>query len=169
MNKKYAQITNLLNELEFYENSGLHKLADEIIEKIKKVAFTPGDFNAAVGMPGFDVFMHSLTDRYACNIPECYQFFCGGSAAFTMHRDFTDFAFKSFQQNRNSKITDVAQAYQGPSNAVNMISNLSPEDQNKLNACYQKLSDASRSDHLKKDDANKASAQIRETPPKRSV
>ena len=164
MNEKYAQITSLFKELDMYESKGLHKLADEILNKIKKVAkrFDP---NTDLGYKGMDDFFQNLIYQYACSIPECYEFFCGQSAGdFIMHRDFTDITIKALK-NPGTKITDVAKQQQGLSDAVNRIMDLSSDKENKINTCLQKLHAASDKAGGGSSQAGNSAAQIREIPP----
>jgi hypothetical protein len=163
MIEKYAQITSLLKELDMYESQGFHKIADEILEKIKKVAkhFDP---QQDLDYKGTDEYFQNLVARHACDIPECYEFFCGQQGGFVMTRDFTDLATEALKKPGTS-ITDVARQQQGMSDAVNKIMNLTNDKTDKMNKCVQKIHERSQNVGDSQNQSSNQEAQFRETPP----
>ena len=144
-NNKYSHIKGLTEEIKFYEDRKLFKLADEVTSQLKKVA---KQFNADkdLGMQGVDDFFKNLLTRYACDIPECREFFCGGGGGFTMTKDYMDFMDDAMKKNPDMDLMDLNTQLQGQSDAILGQANLTPERKDKLNICYQKISQASSSD-----------------------
>jgi len=143
-NNKYAHIKGLTEEIKYYEDRGLFKLADELTLQLKRVAKT---FNADdLGYKGLGDFFENLITRYACDIPECQEFFCGGGGGFTMTKDYMDFMSDAMKRNPQANIADVAKQLQSQSGAVLNNINLPPDKVDKLNKCYQKISQQSSLD-----------------------
>ncbi len=143
-NKKYAQISSLSEEIKFYEDQNLFKLADELTLKLKKVAKS---FNVDdLGYKGLGDFFENLITRYACDIPECQEFFCGGGGSFTMTKDYMDFMSDAMKRNPQANIADIAKQLQSQSSAVLNNINLPPDKVDKLNKCYQKIQQQSTAD-----------------------
>jgi hypothetical protein len=160
MIEKYAQITSLLKEFDMYESQGFHKIADEILEKIKKVAlyFDP---QRDLDYKGIDEKFQNLIYQHACDIPECYEFFCGSQDGFIMTPDFVDMALK----NPGADATEVARQQMPLSDAVNQIMNLPKEKNDQINICLRKLYERSQNSGDSQNQSSNQAAQFRETLP----
>ena len=140
MKNNYSEIKSLLAELDYYEGKGLYKLADGISTKIKKVAkqFNP---DTDMGYAGMGDFLKNLRIRYACDIPECQEFFCGGgSGEFNMTPEEGDFLDKEYKKNPNANYVDLMLKYNTTySGQAIKLPNLTPDKANKLATCRKKI------------------------------
>ncbi len=140
MKNNYSKIKSLLVELDYYESKGLYKLADDISAKIKKVAkqFNP---DTDMGYAGMGDFLKNLRAQYACEIPECQEFFCGGgSGEFNITPDAGDFLTKEYKKNPNANYVDLMLKYNKTySGQAIELPNLTPDKANKMAECHKKL------------------------------
>lgn len=140
MKNNYSKIESLFAELDYYESKGLYKLADDISAKIKKVAkqFNP---DTDTGLAGFGDFLKNVRAQYACEIPECQEFFCGGgSGEFNITPEAGDFLTKEYYKNPNANYVDLMKKYNlSNSSQATELFNLTPDKANKLAECHKKL------------------------------
>lgn len=140
MKNNYSKIESLFAELDYYESKGLYKLADSISAKIKKVA---GGLNLddALGYKGVGDFLKNQRLQYACEIPECQEFFCGGgSGEFNITPEAGDFLDKEYKKNPNANYVDLMLKYNTTySGQAIKLPNLTPDKAYKMAECYKKL------------------------------
>jgi len=137
-NNVYSQIKSLFDELDYYEKQGYYKLADQIQNKIKKVAY---DFEADKDLyKGMGDRFQALKIQYACEIPECMEFFCGGGGQGLITEELSNFLARNLEQNPEADVKNLI-ALHGKQNAqsANFLINLGENERKKLNICYKKL------------------------------
>lgn len=140
MKNNYSKIESLFAELDYYENKGFYKLADDISLKIKKIA-KQFDANTDLGYKGMNDFFNNLKIQYACKIPECQEFYCGsGSGQFTVTPDVGDFLTKEYSKNPNANYVDLMNKFNKSNSSQALKSlNLTPDKAKKLGECHKKM------------------------------
>ena len=114
--KKFSQIESVLDEIEFYEQRGYHKIADDLFKSFQKYAqYIANPSNDLYG--GINPFFQAQVNRYACQVPECAQILCsqGGQNALFAEA-FSEFADRNrgvpFTQLKLTFLSDVSQRVQ---------------------------------------------------------
>ena len=71
------QVKDLLSEINFYEKSGKYRLADEILNKLTKIAYNANisDIGSGVGDAFKNKFQFQLFNDLVRSVPECLNLF----------------------------------------------------------------------------------------------
>lgn len=99
--KKFSQIENVIDEIEFYEQRGYYQIADDLFKSFQKYAQAYANPSEDL-YPGMNEWLLARVNIYACKIPECVGILCpqgGQNAAF--QESFSNY----FARNKGIKFT----------------------------------------------------------------
>ena len=145
-NQKYAHITSLSEEIKFYEDRKLFKLADQVTTQLTKLALT-FDADTNLGYKGVNDRLEDELRRYACKLPECQEFCKSGS--FNMTGDYQD-SMNNATNNKKQSTMDANMQWAAQSSKILGDINITPDRKAKIDLCYQAVRQRSQLDSQNK-------------------